>query len=193
MIKVPTPFQYTSDKAVPWNYANQVISQGPQVVRVSPEEKQDSSVNDIVDTGGLTRSGRYYAPCPSGVKEGEEDTEQSGIKATILKKKGKQLLNESIIDIEANEFLKFIKYSEYNIVEWLHKLSTKIFLLALMLYFGPHREAILKVLKQVMTSGLHVPHNTPIDKIDRLVGNIMMDNYISFSDDKIPPNGRGST
>ena len=38
-----------------------------------------------------------------------------------------------------------------------------------------------------------MPHNVPIDKIDRLVGNIMMDNYISFSDDEIPPNGRGST
>ena len=30
VIKVPTPFQYTSDKAVPWNYTNQVISQEPQ-------------------------------------------------------------------------------------------------------------------------------------------------------------------
>ena len=37
-----------------------------------------------------------------------------------------------------------------------------------------------------------MPHNAPINKIDR-VGNIMMDNYISFSDDEIPPNGRGST
>ena len=37
------------------------------------------------------------------------------------------------------------------------------------------------------------PTNAPIDKIDRLVGNIMMDNYILFSEDKIPPNGRSST
>ena len=47
---------------------------------------------------------------------------------------------------------------------------------------------MLKVLKQA-----YVPHNTLIDKIDRLVGNIMMDNYISFSDDEIPPNRCGST
>ena len=47
---------------------------------------------------------------------------------------------------------------------------------------------MLKVLKQA-----YVPHNALIDKIDRLVGNIMMDNYISFSDDEIPPNGRSST
>ena len=47
---------------------------------------------------------------------------------------------------------------------------------------------MLKVFKQA-----YVPHNAPIDKIDRLVGNIMMDNYISFSDDEISPNGHGST
>ena len=93
-----------------------------------------------------------------------------------------------VTESEANEFLKFIKHSEYNIVEQLHKLSAKISLLALMLHSEPYREAMLKVIKQA-----YVPHNAPIDKIDRLVGNIMMDNYISFSDDEIPPNGRGST
>ena len=90
--------------------------------------------------------------------------------------------------MEANEFLKFIKHSEYSIVEQLHKLSAKISLLALMLNSKPHREVMLKVLKQA-----YMPYNARIDKIDRLVGNIMMDNYISFSDDEIPPNGRGST
>ena len=57
-----------------------------------------------------------------------------------------------------------------------------------MLNSEPHREAVLKILKQA-----YVPHNAPIDKIDRLVGNIMMDNYISFNDDEIPLNDRGST
>ena len=57
-----------------------------------------------------------------------------------------------------------------------------------MLNSEPHREAMLKVLKQA-----YVPHNALVDKIDRLVGNIMMDNYISFSDNEIPPNGREST
>ena len=52
----------------------------------------------------------------------------------------------------------------------------------------PHKEAVLKVLKQA-----YVPYNALIEKIDRLVGNVMMDNYISFSDDEIPPNGQGST
>ena len=90
--------------------------------------------------------------------------------------------------MEVDEFLKFIKHSEYSIVEQLHKLPAKISLLALMLNSEPHREAVLKILKQA-----YVPHNASIDKIDRLVGNVMMDNYISFSDDEIPPDGHGST
>ena len=52
----------------------------------------------------------------------------------------------------------------------------------------PHRKAVLKVLKQA-----YVPHNASIEKIDRPVGNVMMDNYILFNDDEIPPNGRRST
>ena len=96
---------------------NQVVSQEPQAVRVSPEIKQKPSVNDIVGTRGLTRSGRCYDPGPSRVKRGEEGTEQSDVEVTILKKKGKELLNEPVSKAAANEFFKFIKHSEYSIVE----------------------------------------------------------------------------
>ena len=97
-------------------------------------------------------------------------------------------MNEPVTEKEAEEFLKFIKHSEYSIVEQLHKLPGKISLLALMLNSEPHRKAMLKVLKQA-----YVPHNTSIDKIDHLVRNIMMDNYISLNDEEILPNGYGST
>ena len=73
-------------------------------------------------TRGLTYSGRCYASGLSGVKGGEEGTEQSDVEVTILKKKGKEVLNEPVSEAEANEFLKFIKHSEYSIVEQLHKL-----------------------------------------------------------------------
>ena len=72
-------------------------------------------------------------PGPSGVKERDEGTEQSDVEVTVSKKKGKEPLNEPIIESETNEFLKFIKHSEYSIVEQLHKLPAKISLLALML------------------------------------------------------------
>ena len=86
-------------------------------------------------TGGLTHSGRCYAPGLAGVKGGEEGTEQSDVEVTVLKKKGKEPLNEPVSEAEANEFLKFIKHSEYSIVEQLHKLPAKISLLSLMLNF----------------------------------------------------------
>ena len=95
----------------------------------------------------MTRSGRCYAPNFSKVKEGEERVEQSDVKVTISKKKSGELMNEPITKAEANEFLKFLKHNEYNIVEQLHKLPVKIFLLALMLNSEPHRKAMLKVLK----------------------------------------------
>ena len=49
-------------------------------------------------------------------------------------------------------------------MEQLHKLPAKISLLALMLNSEPHREAVLKILKQA-----YVPHNASVDKIDCLV------------------------
>ena len=63
------------------------------------------------------------------------------------KKKDKKPINELVTEMEVDEFLKFIKHSEYNIVEQLHKLPVKISLLALMMNSKPHRKAILKVLK----------------------------------------------
>ena len=52
-------------------------------------------------TKGLTRSGRCYAPGPLRVKGGEEGTEQSDVEVTVLKKKGKELLNEPTFEAEA--------------------------------------------------------------------------------------------
>ena len=128
----------------------------------------------------MTRSGQCYITINSGSKEGESFAANEGIKIAAPKGKGKEPINEPVTEKEANEFLKFIKHSEYSIVEQLHKLPAKISLLALMMNSNPHREAVLKVLKQA-----YMPHNASIDKIDRLVRNVMIDNYISFSDDEI--------
>ena len=134
----------------------------------------------------MTRSGQCYAPTNLKVKEGEESVKGGRVK--IIAQKGKEIINEPVTEAEVKEFLKFIKHIEYSIVEQLHKMPAKISLLTLMMNLEPHREAMLKVLKQA-----YVPHNAPVDKIDRLEENIMMDNYISFSDDEIPPNGHEST
>ena len=77
----------------------------------------------------------------------DQSVEEGGVKITVPKGKDKEVINKLVTKAEVNEFLKFIKHSEYSIVEQLHKMPAKIFLLALMLNSEPHREAMLKVLK----------------------------------------------
>ena len=50
-------------------------------------------------------------------KKGETSTENKGMKIVASKKKDKEPINEPVIEMEADEFLKFIKHSEYSIVE----------------------------------------------------------------------------
>jgi len=88
---------------------------------------------------------------------------------------------------EATEFLKFIKHSKYSIVDQLSKQPAKISVLSLLLHSEVHRDALLKVLNEA-----YVPPDISVDKLDRLVSNITADNHISFTDDEIPPDGRGS-
>ena len=77
--------------------------------------------------------------------------------------------NAPITKIEACEFLKYIKHSEYNVVDQLSKMLAKISLLLLLQNFELHRDALMKVLNQA-----YVANNVSIDKVDQLVGNIMM-------------------
>ena len=49
---------------------------------------------------------------------------------------------------EAEEFLKIIRNSEYNVIQYLNKLSAQISILALLLSFDVHHKALLKVLKE---------------------------------------------
>ena len=65
----------------------------------------------------MIRSGWCYAPINSGTREGESSTENRGTKIATLKRKDKEPINEPVTEIEVDEFLKFIKHSEYSIVE----------------------------------------------------------------------------
>ena len=113
-MKVPTPFRYTSDKAVPWNYLSQAVIQEPQAV---VEQKPKKSINDIARTGGITRSGRCYTSINPETREGESSAANEKTKITTPKGKEKELINEPVTEKKANEFLQFIKHNEYNIVE----------------------------------------------------------------------------
>ena len=85
----------------------------------------------------MTRSGRYYAPINPEIG-GESSATNERTKIAALKEKEKEPMNDPVTEKEAKEFLKFIKHSEYSIVEQLHKLPAKISLLALMMNSDPH-------------------------------------------------------
>ncbi|XP_022736187.1 uncharacterized protein LOC111289419 [Durio zibethinus] len=174
-IKVPGPFPYQNDKTVPWKYDYDVV--------VNPDTA------NITGVGGITRSGRCYTPealekaRKEKAKVGEENENQSGLDTT-LEKEWQKPVSES----EAGEFLKLIKHSEYSVVEQLNKMPARISLLSLLLSSESHRNALLKVLNQA-----YVSHNASVEYVEQLVGNLTISNYISFSDEEIPPEGRGST
>ncbi|XP_022764231.1 uncharacterized protein LOC111309436 [Durio zibethinus] len=69
----------------------------------------------------------------------------------------------------------------------LNKLPARISLLSLLLNSESHRNALLKVLNQA-----YVEHNISVEKVDHMIGNIIAPNFITFNDDEIPPEGRGS-
>ena len=71
------------------------------------------------------------------------------------------MINEPIIEKETLEFLKFIKHSEYSVVEQLNKLLARISLLALLMNFEPHRKALIKVLSEAVAHNILVKKSRP--------------------------------
>ncbi|XP_052876272.1 uncharacterized protein LOC128282138 [Gossypium arboreum] len=96
-------------------------------------------------------------------------------------------VNEPVKEEEAREFLKFLKHSEYSVVDQLRKQLSRISVLALLLSSEVHREALMNVLNET-----YVTNDISVNKLDRLVSNISTDNFIYFNDDEIPPGGIGS-
>ena len=103
-------------------------------------------------------------------------------------KKAPESSSKPIIEKEASEFLKFIKHSEYNVIEQMNKTPAKISLLSLFQNSETHCNALLKSLVEA-----YVTSNLSVDGIDQLIENITVGACIAFTDKEIPPKGRNST
>src|ERR1044072_788362 len=107
----------------------------------------------------MTRSGRIYSS-PESVKEKTKEVVENAkgkemMEENILGKKSEELSKRStelLSNDEASEFLKFIKQSEYVVVDQLNHIPAKISLLALLLNSDSHRNALLKVLNENLNS-----------------------------------------
>ena len=71
-----------------------------QELQAAAKQKPEKSINDITRTGGMTHSGRCYAPINSRIKEGESSTENEGIKIVAPKRKDKEPINEPVTEEE---------------------------------------------------------------------------------------------
>ncbi|XP_016681350.1 uncharacterized protein [Gossypium hirsutum] len=106
--------------------------------------------------------------------------------AIIGEQKGR--IVEPVKEEEVVELFKFLKHSEYNVLEQLHKQPACISILVLLLNLEVHRNALMKMLNET-----YVSKDISVSKLDRFVNNISADNFIFFNDDEIPPGGMGST
>ncbi|KAL4273866.1 hypothetical protein GQ457_13G018330 [Hibiscus cannabinus] len=175
VIKAPSPFSYKNSHQVPWIYGCNMTAPRREVSEIE--------IAGISGVGNFTRSGRCH---PLDISKSMEikDADQKDKFPFDL---GIPEINEPVREEDAHEFLKFIKHSEYSVVEQLHKQPACILVLTLLLSSEPHRNALLKVLNQTF-----VPNDVLVDKLDRLVNNLHVDNFISFSEDEIPVEGTSS-
>ncbi|KAA3481390.1 hypothetical protein EPI10_021760 [Gossypium australe] len=172
-------FPYKDRKRVPRNYDCNVMIPGEENSVGTSEEGQD--------IGFFSRSGRCYDPVSARIEPIKGKT------LAIEHKKEKiarfeSLVNEPVTENEAKEFLKFLKYNEYSVVEHLHKQPARISVLALVLSSETHRSALMKVLNETS-----IIDNISVNKLNCLVNNLSAGNFIFFNDDEIPPWGMGST
>ncbi|XP_057426077.1 uncharacterized protein LOC130719465 [Lotus japonicus] len=138
----------------------------------------------------MTRSGRIYGP----PEDDKEKPKEAPVNEKGKEKAGGEAANEKIEEIaqeskpvsneEVCEFLKFIKQSEYAVVDQLNRIPAKISLLALLMNSDPHRKALLKVLNEA-----HVTQDISVGRFEGIVGNITANNVLAYSDAEIPPEG----
>ncbi|KAK8705215.1 hypothetical protein V6N13_048821 [Hibiscus sabdariffa] len=196
IIKAPSPFPFKDMNQVPWNYTASIdVQRGAEPQKdVGLQEKPGSEremKSDIInEVGHFTRSGRCYSSGNPKAVENEKDiaTKDGTGPEEIFGQDPPRKVNEPVTKARAEEFLRFLRHSEYSVVEQLHKQQARISILELLLSSEKHRDALLRVLNQTF-----VPDDISVGKLDRIVGHIAADNYITFSEDEIPGEGRGST
>ncbi|XP_016755293.1 uncharacterized protein [Gossypium hirsutum] len=139
------------------------------------------------DRGSYTRSRRRY----DTASEKAQPVKGKALVVEGVKEKATKSelpVNELVNEEEDKEFFKFLKHSEYSVVEQLRKQPARISVLALLLSSEVHRSALIKVLNET-----YVANDISVNKLDRLVSNISADNHIFFNDNEIPPGDMGST
>ena len=86
----------------------------------------------------------------------------------------------NVLEEKACEFLKLIKQNNYKMINQLNHTPAWILLLSLFLNSKLHRQLLIKVLNQA-----HIYHDISIEKLNGIIVNIIVDNYLNFINDEI--------
>ena len=193
MIQTPSSFSYKNDKVVPWKYGVSIV-QGEQ--KEESVEQGKATIDNISGIGGMIRSGRLFThPDLRGEKIHEKNREEMAMEKSKSYLKGKIVQANSepeererkeITDEDVFEFLKFIQQSKYKVVDQLNRMPTRVSLLELLMHSTSHRKLLMKIL-----SGAHVEQDLSLDKFEGIVSHITANNYLTFTEDEVPSEGRG--
>ena len=116
--------------------------------------------------GGLTKSGQVYESNKKEVFEGIHQQLESG------KTGGDEALT------------RLMKASEYKVVDQLTRVPVQISLIGLLLTSDLHREALIKILKEVKVS-----EGIAVDKLAHVVNEVLALDQISFSPEELGDEG----
>ncbi|RDX99195.1 hypothetical protein CR513_17779, partial [Mucuna pruriens] len=161
-INVPAQPTYRDNHAMPWRYDPVIVTTSD----IPRKEDPLKEITNIVKAGGVTRNVRKLTPTTG-------NTPTANPQAPTPRR-------------EAEKFLNFIQHSEYQLLDQMNKTPTRISLLSLLLNFESHRNLLLKILKEA-----HVAHDITVERFNSLVNNITSKGHLTFSDDKIPAEGKG--
>ncbi|RDX65999.1 hypothetical protein CR513_55276, partial [Mucuna pruriens] len=160
IFQVATRHAY-SNNAVLWRYPTQDTVAPPVANKDATPE-----ITNIAETGGVTRSGRVFA------------LDRLRNKKIMLARKDKAIetLKKVVMEEEAQEFLKMIRHSKYEMLDQLHKTQTQISLLSLLINPKGHREFLLKVLNDA-----HLPQDITLEIFGGIINNITTSCLVSFT------------
>ncbi|XP_050915939.1 uncharacterized protein LOC127131039 [Lathyrus oleraceus] len=156
IITVPTPFSYVDTKAGPWVYDTSVYIHG-QKIQEESLRSSDPMIN-IIDTGGITRSGRIFALAPTPIGTINPSTSDKGKQID-----GAQQRQDHAPSNEVEGFLCIIKKSDYRVVDQLNHAPSKISMLSLLMISEAHKDALVKNLRTA-----HVPQEISVCQFEWL-------------------------
>jgi len=193
----PIPFPYKNSRTFPWRYA----LPGGREEKATDIGSLSAKVTNITGLSGITRNGHVFTPPslptqPMNAKGKAKVTEGKNIKAipaldedvpTEELVEGREGHDKKEVSLEeASEFLHIIQQSEFKVIEQLNKTPARVSLLELLMSSEPHRALLVKVLNEA-----HVAQDISVEGLEGIVNNITANNYLTFTEEEIPAEGRG--